>query len=309
MVDVESKRTLEHVLETLLGFDEGEAVDLLEHLFTIDDDNDLSEYMAQLLGDETPEMVDFVHSMSRYRRGESITTTAKNHDEDDQKASSKKAEIDASSRDNFALDSFRAMAIEANGKGSKKSLSRKSSKKNQGIKSRVPPPKNVNSRKQPTSSANQSTLDRVENLTSSSVRVENPAGQQQRNQQESEKSHPVRGKPKVVCGCFGTKYKALTNCLYCGRIICEAEGYDFCPFCGFMVEPPTGGNGKAFLQKERLLRFDRDFARRTKVFDDQADYQAPSTWMTEDEKKEAEENQLRHLESLKRPKQMLKIAI
>ena len=71
----------------------------------------------------------------------------------------------------------------------------------------------------------------------------------------------------------------------------------------------SDGNGKAFLQKERLLRFDRDFARRTKVFDDQADYQAPSTWMTEEEKKEAEENQLRHLESLKRPKQILKLAI
>ena len=71
----------------------------------------------------------------------------------------------------------------------------------------------------------------------------------------------------------------------------------------------SDGNGKAFLQKERLLRFDRDFARRTQIFDDQADYQAPSTWMTEEEKKEAEENQLKHLESLKRPKQRLNLAI
>ncbi len=71
----------------------------------------------------------------------------------------------------------------------------------------------------------------------------------------------------------------------------------------------SDGNGKAFLQKERLLRFDRDFARRTQIFDDQADYQAPSTWMTEEEKKEAEENQRKHLESLKRPKQRLNLAI
>jgi hypothetical protein len=71
----------------------------------------------------------------------------------------------------------------------------------------------------------------------------------------------------------------------------------------------SDGDGKAFLQKERLLRFDRDFARRTEVFDDQADYQAPSTWMTEEEEKEAEENKLKHLESLKRPKQTLKLAI
>ena len=71
----------------------------------------------------------------------------------------------------------------------------------------------------------------------------------------------------------------------------------------------SDGNGTAFLRKERLLRFDRDFARRTQIFDDQADYQAPSTWMTEEEKKEAEENQQKHLESLKRPKQVLNLAI
>lgn len=70
-----------------------------------------------------------------------------------------------------------------------------------------------------------------------------------------------------------------------------------------------GSNGKAYLQKERLLRFDREFARRTEVFDDQADYQGPSTWMTEEEQQEAEDNQQKHLESLKRPKQTIKLAI
>ena len=47
---------------------------------------------------------------------------------------------------------------------------------------------------------------------------------------------PTRGKAKTTCGCFGTIHKALTNCLFCGRISCTKEGYDFCPFCGFMVE-------------------------------------------------------------------------
>ena len=71
----------------------------------------------------------------------------------------------------------------------------------------------------------------------------------------------------------------------------------------------SAGNGKAFLQKDRLLQFDRDFARRTEVFDDQEDYQSPSAWMTEEEKQEAEENQLKQLESLKRHKQTLNISI
>lgn len=55
------------------------------------------------------------------------------------------------------------------------------------------------------------------------------------------KSHPPQGKASVVCGCFGSLHKPLTNCLYCGRISCEREGYDFCPFCGILVEQVSGG--------------------------------------------------------------------
>jgi len=65
------------------------------------------------------------------------------------------------------------------------------------------------------------------------------------------------------------------------------------------------GDDKASIQKNRLLRFDREFARRTEIIDDQSDYQTPSTWMSEDERQEAEENQQKQLESLKRPKQTL----
>jgi hypothetical protein len=50
---------------------------------------------------------------------------------------------------------------------------------------------------------------------------------------------PPQGTASVVCGCFGTRHAALTNCLQCGRISCEREGYDFCPFCGFLVEEPN----------------------------------------------------------------------
>lgn len=124
-------------------------------------------------------------------------------------------------------------------------------------------------------------------------------------------SPPSKGVPssKRVCGCFGTVHKPLTNCLYCGRISCIQEGYDFCAFCGFLVSPPqsfsvaahgggddgattTTGNNKnreSWLLKERLLRFDREFARRTEVVDDQEDYYAntTSTWLSEEEKHDA----------------------
>lgn len=319
MSDAESKKTLENALGGLLGFDDGEAEDLLEHLLSIDSSEDLSEYLVQLMGGQSPELNDFVQNMSRYKSGESITTSSSAQNDSDSKAHQKKAAIDSFSQENAAVESFRAMAMGNNSKSSKKSASRKNTRqKQQGNKSRVPPPKNVNNSRSPlppSASAVNESRKQQPSSSSSNSQAQNVTLQQQSKQQQKrnkgvvEKSHPARGKPKIVCGCFGTKYKALTNCLYCGRISCEKEGYDFCPFCGFMVEPGLNGNEKAFLQKERLLRFDRDFARRTKVFDDQADFQAPSTWMSEEEKKEAEENELKHFESLKRPKQTLKLAI
>lgn len=47
---------------------------------------------------------------------------------------------------------------------------------------------------------------------------------------------PPKGEAKVDCGCFGTTHRALINCLFCGRILCEREGYGFCPHCGYLVE-------------------------------------------------------------------------
>ena len=122
------------------------------------------------------------------------------------------------------------------------------------------------------------------------------------------KSRPPKGKASYVCGCFGTVHKALTNCLYCGRISCAKEGYSFCPFCGLLVEkvqatpPDDGVMNEAWLHKERLLRFDREFARRTVILDDQEDFYAnsTSTWLTEEEKHEAQgkvedrQNELNH---------------
>jgi hypothetical protein len=46
-----------------------------------------------------------------------------------------------------------------------------------------------------------------------------------------------KGTATAVCGCFGTMHKALTNCLFCGRVACNEEGYTFCPFCGYQLGP------------------------------------------------------------------------
>jgi hypothetical protein len=68
-------------------------------------------------------------------------------------------------------------------------------------------------------------------------------------------------------------------------------------------------NDASWVQKERLLRFDRDFARRTQIFDDQADFQAPANWMTEEERAEAVEKENDRIESHKRPKQTLSLSL
>jgi len=126
---------------------------------------------------------------------------------------------------------------------------------------------------------------------------------------------PPRGKAKIVCGCFGTKYKALTNCLYCGRIICEREGYGFCPFCGYLVEKVKESDrnkSEAWRHKERLLRYDKENTKRTIVVDDQSDYftQQGTIWMSEQERNDAEarDDEMRR-KIRERPKQQLNLAL
>jgi len=128
---------------------------------------------------------------------------------------------------------------------------------------------------------------------------------------------PKHGKAKTICGCYGTRHKPLTNCLQCGRIACRHEGYGFCPFCGYDIEKVKVDAGdkkfdRALLHKERLLRYDREFARRTVVLDDQADYfhRESSAWLTEDERAEAErkdEDRRREMHGRKKP--VLNIAL
>lgn len=63
------------------------------------------------------------------------------------------------------------------------------------------------------------------------------------------------------------------------------------------------------MEKERLLRFDRESNQRTVIIDDQADYQGPSTWMTEEEIAVTEDNNKKQIEDLKRPKQVLNLTL
>merc|ERR1712238_630728 len=129
----------------------------------------------------------------------------------------------------------------------------------------------------------------------------------------------LRGKSEKSCGCFGTIHKPLTNCLHCGRIACSYEIDNLhCVYCGFVIETINAvsqtsiiANDKALLHKERLLKFDREFTRRTVIYDDQADYfrNSTSTWLTEEEKAVAKQDDTSQRKNLhERKKQTLTIS-
>jgi hypothetical protein len=113
--------------------------------------------------------------------------------------------------------------------------------------SRVPPPK---IKRTPTvAPANPSRNDDIspvtridtEPLAPTSSSTEPPILEGEPEDKPIRKSQPKKGKASHVCGCYGTFHKPLTNCLYCGRISCVEEGYDYCPFCGYMVEDVRDG--------------------------------------------------------------------
>lgn len=94
-----------------------------------------------------------------------------------------------------------------------------------------------------------------------------------------------QGKP---CSCQARRHKLVSNCLSCGKIICEQEGEGPCSFCGALVLregstyagleldeilPPTSdAEAAAEAYAKRLVEYDRNSAARTTVIDDQSDY-------------------------------------
>ena len=142
----------------------------------------------------------------------------------------------------------------------------------------------------------------MEVLHSKKTFVEVKKKQQQQQGPKKSKADSAAQKDKgsadvrLVCDCFGTVHKALTNCLNCGKIVCEKEGYGPCSFCGYPVGKDAAGRAandkdaaKAIELKNRLLKYDRTAAKRTTIYDDQEDYFTSSPWLSSDEIKSREE--------------------
>jgi hypothetical protein len=113
---------------------------------------------------------------------------------------------------------------------------------------------------------------------------------------------------RSMCYCLGKSeypggHRAIGNCLACGRIVCAEEDFGDCLYCG---EPKTGRmywigyamsnrvesparSSSAIEQKNRLIQYDREGTRRTRIYDDSTDWFAETqdVWRGKEERDEA----------------------
>ncbi|PPR86272.1 hypothetical protein GOBAR_AA34419 [Gossypium barbadense] len=96
-----------------------------------------------------------------------------------------------------------------------------------------------------------------------------------------------QGKP---CSCQARQHRLVSNCLSCGKIVCEQEGEGPCNFCGALVLREGSTNAAA----------------RTTVIDDQSDYYEieGNSWLSKEEKEflKKKQEEIEEAERLKRSK-------
>ncbi|KAL2321985.1 hypothetical protein Fmac_026364 [Flemingia macrophylla] len=106
-----------------------------------------------------------------------------------------------------------------------------------------------------------------------------------------------QGRP---CSCQARRHRLVSNCLSCGKIVCEQEGEGPCNFCGALVlregssyagleeSLPILSDAEAAAEAyaKRLVDYDRNSAARTTVIDDQSDYYEidGNSWLSKEEK-------------------------
>ncbi|TYH24373.1 hypothetical protein ES288_A03G087200v1 [Gossypium darwinii] len=126
-----------------------------------------------------------------------------------------------------------------------------------------------------------------------------------------------QGKP---CSCQARQHRLVSNCLSCGKIVCEQEGEGPCNFCGALVlregstyaglegsfTPVSDAEAAAEAYAKRLVEYDRNAAARTTVIDDQSDYYEieGNSWLSKEEKEflKKKQEEIEEAERLKRSK-------
>ena len=272
------------------------------------------DYLSQLLGSKTPVIQNFVENVASFKRGEVIQSIV-----------TPKSTPPPEPCDNPVIESKPPALRQSLDKVARASLPSDAQ--------RTPPPvqaRNVSPKKSPKAKGNESSfVDKKPSSNSppkilaacvSSQGVPSAKGPPDAESTADAKpavpkktGPPPRGKAPFDCGCYGCLHKPLTNCLYCGRVACEKEGYNFCPFCGYLVEKvrrPEGDVDAAWLHKEQLLQYDRDLISRSMIIDDQADYYSKdSVWHSAEEREAAELQEAARQEELLRKRLHLHLSL
>jgi len=236
---MDARSLLEKRLGEFLGFEDESLSDILEHLLSVESERDLRDYLSQLLGSEDDGIQDFVKDIGRFQRGEPILAKAENDEDHRSPPIANAAEVEtkptssagkvttAQDKKSAATNQQQKAIIKDETATTIRAKESQLAPLNYGKTNVVPPlPQKTK--------------------TSATTKTEEATAQPAATVLSVKKKHglPPKGEAKRNCGCFGTLHKPLTNCLYCGRIACEDEGYQFCPFCGYLVEEvkPSEGN-------------------------------------------------------------------
>ena len=268
-MDVYDKIKNRHLLEQELGIlldDVETAIDLLEHLLTYDDEHDLNEYMEALIGDTSSVVKHFVKNLFRFTSEQEVVAVAGSVVWDDKTKESSFSKNESTTPKN----------ISNGGVSKQNSLNRMNTKPHPQqtiILSSEVKSGDRNEQKVPTATT-ESQGSQAGNTTKTNPTVQTASFIPQIKSKSSNKKNlnrikkkkkkssietnitssnnaaaatvvvatttipcrPQKGTPSIFCGCFETVHKALTNCLHCGRISCEKEGFNYCPFCHNLVE-------------------------------------------------------------------------
>jgi len=333
-------RILKEHLATLLSFDLEDVGDVFDSLLEFDSEEDLLEYIEALLGEDTEQIHTFVKNIIRFQQGLSLLTPDQDNMSGDIGKQKEKKRIESDIKQLSATEKSLPAEIPQKSKKQQEAVKVEREKKEMKRQQDSRRKRDEDQRQQllqrhqqqqeeallefkrkqeeerinlelAKSIAEMSVTDEEQQEPKNNTRTQNAVTKPSSvKPQPVKETRPLKGKAMVVCGCFGTTHKVLTNCLHCGRIACAKEGYDYCPHCSNLIEKVTistipGQVDEAMLHKERLLKFDRESAKRTAVFDDQADYfqNSTSTWLTDNEQQEArskEEQRRRDLHTIKK---------
>lgn len=219
------------------------------------------------------------------------------------------------------LSEFKRQVFSKNTKPNNNQNNNKNNKGNPKNKSNAPQAKQQNVQKESVQSGKgngnggQSKSTNAQN-SSDSTNAQATGGKKSKRQyvslygEDGKMNDVVMLKGRHLCNCEASKHQLISNCIQCGRIVCEQEGSGPCLFCGNLVcteeeqrlidsSSQNGENLKKSLLKQgrpkgweeavamrnRLLDYDRSSEKRTTVIDDESDYfRTNSVWLSDEER-------------------------